>query len=107
MYSINKDGTKKLHPLVYALAQGEIEMAALIAMHHMKETCMQLFGLTPRFKGGLNSDHTECSSMPSKRHFVAMFPTHYLKVPYQWCQGGQWCILPLSFRSESCGVYIA
>jgi hypothetical protein len=59
LFSINIDGTKRFHPLVYALAQGEIELVALIAMHHMKEASKDLFGLTPRFKGGLISDHTE------------------------------------------------
>jgi hypothetical protein len=44
---------------VYALAQGEIELVALIALHHFKEASQKIFGLTPRFKGGLVSDHTE------------------------------------------------
>jgi len=59
LFSINTDGTKTFHPLVYALAQGEIELVALIALHHLKEASQQIFGLTPRFKGGLVSDHTE------------------------------------------------
>ena len=52
LFSINHDGTKRFHPLVYALAQGEIELVALIAMHHMKEASREIFGLTPRFRGG-------------------------------------------------------
>jgi hypothetical protein len=59
LFSINTDGTKRFHPLVYALAQGEIELVALIAMHHLREASIHIFGLTPRFKGGLISDHTE------------------------------------------------
>jgi hypothetical protein len=59
LFSINPDGTKRFHLLVYALAQGEIELVALIAMHHLKEASKQIFGLTPRFKSGLISDHTE------------------------------------------------
>jgi hypothetical protein len=44
---------------VYALVQDEIELVALIVMHHIKEACIELFGLTPRLKGGLIRDHTE------------------------------------------------
>jgi hypothetical protein len=59
LFSINLDGTKRYHPLVYALAPGEIELVALIALEYMKCRAMEVFGLTPRFKGGLISDHTE------------------------------------------------
>jgi len=34
-------------------------LVSLIALHHLKEASQQIFGLTPRFKGGLVSDHTE------------------------------------------------
>jgi hypothetical protein len=59
LFSINPDGTKRYHPLVYALAPGEIELVALIALECMKQAALEVFGLIPRFKGGLISDHTE------------------------------------------------
>jgi hypothetical protein len=59
LFSINLDGTKQYHPLVYALAPGEIELVALIALEFLKCAAMEVFGLTPRFRGGLISDHTE------------------------------------------------
>jgi hypothetical protein len=89
VFSINHDGTKRFHPLVYALAQGEIELVALIVLHHMKEASKDIVGLTPRFKGGLISDHTKVFTnafhniFPTDMlHALAMFPTHNLKVPY-------------------------
>jgi hypothetical protein len=41
------------------LHKEKLELVALIVMHHLKEASKQIFGLTPRFKGGLISDHTE------------------------------------------------
>jgi hypothetical protein len=74
LFSINTDGTKRFHPLVYALAQGEIELVALIALHHLKEASQRIFGLTPRFKGGLVSDHTEVFT----NAFHSIFPEDQL-----------------------------
>ena len=52
-------GVKRFHPLAYALATGELELVSLLLLHYLNRINMDLFGLTPRFKGGIISDHTE------------------------------------------------
>ncbi len=59
VYHIGTDGIKRFHPLAYALATGELELVAMLLLHYIKCVARDLFGLTPRFKGGNISDHTE------------------------------------------------
>jgi hypothetical protein len=56
---VGTEGVKRFHPLAYALATGELELVALLLLHYLKRVARDLFGLAPRFKGGIISDHTE------------------------------------------------
>ncbi len=59
VYHVAPDGVKRFHPLAYALATGELELVSLLLLHYLKRIALDLFGLTPQFKGGIISDHTE------------------------------------------------
>jgi hypothetical protein len=59
VYHIAPDGVKRFHPLAYALATGELELVSHLLLHYLKCVARDLFGLTPQFKGGIISDHTE------------------------------------------------
>jgi hypothetical protein len=59
VYHIGTDGVKRFHPLAYALATGELELVSILLLHYIKCVARDLFGLYPRFKGGIISDHTE------------------------------------------------
>jgi hypothetical protein len=50
---------KQFHPLAYALATGELESVSLLLLHYLKRIALDLFDLTPQFKGDIISDHTE------------------------------------------------
>jgi hypothetical protein len=53
------EGIKRFHPLAYALATGELELVSILLLRYVKCAARDLFGLNPRFKGGIISDHTE------------------------------------------------
>jgi hypothetical protein len=59
VYHVAPDGVKRFHPLAYAFATGELELASLLLLRYLKRIALDLFGLTPQFKGGIISDHTE------------------------------------------------
>ena len=59
VYHIGTEGIKRFHPLAYALATGELELVSILLLHYVKCAARELFGLNPRFKGGIISDHTE------------------------------------------------
>jgi hypothetical protein len=59
VHHVAPDGVKRFHPLAFALATGELELVYLLLLHYLKRIALDLFGLTPQFKGGIISDHTE------------------------------------------------
>jgi hypothetical protein len=59
VYHIGTEGIKRFHPLAYALATGELELVSILLLHYVKCAARDLFGLNPRFKSGIISDHTE------------------------------------------------
>jgi hypothetical protein len=59
VYHIGTEGIRRSHPLAYALATGELELLSILLLHYVKCAACDLFGLNPRFKGGIISDHTE------------------------------------------------
>jgi hypothetical protein len=59
VYHIGTEGIKRFHPLAYALAMGKLELVSILLLHYVKCAARDLFGLNPRFKGGIISDHTE------------------------------------------------
>jgi hypothetical protein len=59
VYLVAPDRVQRFHPLAYALATGELELVSLLLLYYLKGIALDLFGLTPQFKGGIISDHTE------------------------------------------------
>jgi hypothetical protein len=59
VYHIGTEGIKRFHALAYALATAELEIVSILLLHYIKCVARDLFGLTPQFKGGIISDHTE------------------------------------------------
>jgi hypothetical protein len=59
VYHIGTEGVKRLRPLAYALATRELELVSILLLHYIKCVARDLFGLTPWFKVGIISDHTE------------------------------------------------
>jgi hypothetical protein len=59
VYHIGTEGIKRFYPLAYALATGELELVSILLLHHVTCAACDLFGLNPRFKGGIISDQME------------------------------------------------
>jgi hypothetical protein len=78
VYHVGPDRIKLSHPLAYALATGELELVSLLLLHYLKRVALAFFRLTPQFKCGIISDHTEVFV----NAFQEIFPNNQVLLQY-------------------------